>query len=250
MRRKTILFALSTASCAALEAEESAPSPPVPQQAVALTDAPNPVVNLTAPAKAEEAFVNDPRWHETVLAIAKAYPTWGRVDDEARWAPGLCRMPQPAQARISESEDSSTHGRKLYTVYAMDAQAYGFPPTATYGFQPVEGVEQVLVKEAFAPRELAAGEAWTMQLRPAVHEDKTYVPGDRRGLYLMFQLPTPAPDSDEGWVYATVDADLETVTAAGRIETCMGCHQTEEDRLFGLPNSVQAVPAAPKNATR
>lgn len=251
MARLVLLWALVLASCAALEADESdTPVSPVNQAAATQDRTAEPTVALavepTPDPEPEPEFVNDPRWHETVLAIAKAYPSWGRVDDEARWAPGLCRMPRPAQARISASDDATTHGSKLYTVYAMDAKAYGFPPGVAMGFQDVSGVKQVLVKEAFSPKEAPPDYDWQWKLRPATHEGKQYVPGDPRGIYVMFQLPKPDAESDAGWVYATVDADLKTVTAAGRIDSCMGCHQTEEDRLFGLPNSAQALPPTNK----
>ena len=42
--------------------------------------------------------------------------------------------------------------------------------------------------------------------------------------------------TDAGWVYGTVSADGKTVTAAGKVESCMKCHQdAKHDRLFGLP---------------
>ena len=43
------------------------------------------------------------------------------------------------------------------------------------------------------------------------------------------------PDTDEGWVYGTVSADGKTVTSAGRVQSCMNCHQdAPHDRLFGV----------------
>jgi hypothetical protein len=39
-----------------------------------------------------------------------------------------------------------------------------------------------------------------------------------------------------GWVYGTVAPD-GTVTSAGRVASCMGCHtpSAKHERLFGLP---------------
>ena len=37
-----------------------------------------------------------------LLEIAKVYEGYGRVDDETRWAPYLCRMPMPSIARLSQ----------------------------------------------------------------------------------------------------------------------------------------------------
>lgn len=52
----------------------------------------------------------------------------------------------------------------------------------------------------------------------------------------MMKLDPKTPGTDDGWVYATLAADGRTVTAAGRIESCMKCHrETKTDRLFGMP---------------
>jgi hypothetical protein len=44
------------------------------------------------------------------------------------------------------------------------------------------------------------------------------------------------PGSDAGWIYGTVAPD-GTVTSAGRVANCMGCHTSDarRERLFGLP---------------
>lgn len=58
------------------------------------------------------------------------------------------------------------------------------------------------------------------------------------GLYIMFKLDPSTPETDEGWVYATITPDGQ-VTAAGRVASCMGCHETSatHERLFGVPKS-------------
>jgi hypothetical protein len=52
----------------------------------------------------------------------------------------------------------------------------------------------------------------------------------------MFRLDPSTPDTDAGWVYATVTPDGQ-VTSAGRVASCMGCHETSatHERLFGVP---------------
>lgn len=224
-----------------MEEDSTEPAPALAARPVAEQPEPEQPRDVEQPT-----FENDTRWHDVAVAIATAYRTWGRVDDENRWAPGLCRMPQPSQARISASTDAPTHGRKLYTVYAMDAEAYGYPPTATFGFLKVEGLEQALVKEAFVPRKLAEGESYDVfhGPRPAIGDDGLYVPGEPAGLYMMFRVPNAPEFTDEGWVYATVEPDGQTVSAAGRVTTCMGCHTTQEDRLFGLPGKPTGKTAA------
>jgi hypothetical protein len=195
------------------------------------TAAPNHTPNAAPAAPAE----NDPRWHATLTAIAAGYSLWGRVDDEMRWAPTLCRMPTPARARISASDDAGTHGRKLYTLYAKDPVAYGAPPSM---MQPADqpdlsDISQVIVKEAFRPVE--TDQPHGLNLRPAEQGGKLYVPGEPMGLYVLFKpLASDPAATDAGWVYGTIAADMKTITGAGKIDSCMGCHQSLPGRLFGL----------------
>ena len=60
----------------------------------------------------------------------------------------------------------------------------------------------------------------------------------RRPAFIMFRLDPATPDTDEGWVYATV-SPAGQVTAAGRVACCMGCHETSatHERLYGVPLS-------------
>ena len=37
-------------------------------------------------------------------------------------------------------------------------------------------------------------------------------------------------------MYGTVTADGKKVTSAGRVASCMKCHETKATRLFGLPS--------------
>jgi len=180
-----------------------------------------------------------PAFAEAARAYAAEYTTWGRVDDELRWAPFLCRIPSPALARASASTDSATHGQKLYSVFAKNHHAYPNGPQT----------DQVVVKQS-----------WTAELVPGATYDPLaarvpadagdhfygYVQGDGgvyraaapAGLYIMFRLPPTTPDTDEGWVYATLTAAGE-VTAAGRVASCMTCHEVAtHERLFGVPTSV------------
>src|SRR4051794_531708 len=64
-----------------------------------------------------------PAFAETARQIAGTYMAWGRVDDELRWAPGLCRIPLPGVVCPSKSNDPTTHGQKLYSVFAKDRAA-------------------------------------------------------------------------------------------------------------------------------
>ena len=188
---------------------------------------------------------NDPAWHATLTAIAADYASWGRVDDEMRFAPFLCRMPQPGLMHLSTSEDPATHGEKIYSLYALDPEAYGAPKTVAFGeIKPpspeIAGLEQVIVKEAFVPAALTGAALETATLGsiqgeplPATREGVAYGRGPRAGLYVMLRPRDPEGPTDAGWIYGTIAAD-GTITGAGRIEQCMGCHQSEPGRLFGI----------------
>lgn len=199
----------------------------------------------------------DERFVDPLREVIGVYPRWGKIDDEARWAPGLCRAPRRPSARISDSDDAGTHGRKLYTLYALDPAAYG-APASNYG-EPVTrvaGMRQVVVKEAFTP--LGLDEARDMQappydhgLLPAVRDGKRYVPGERQGLFVMMKTAGDPAGTDAGWIYATVEPDLTTVSAIGVIASCASCHEQAGDgRLFGLPGLDAGRPEPHAGANR
>jgi hypothetical protein len=174
------------------------------------------------------------------LAIAGEYTAWGRVDDELRWAPFLCRQPLPGIARPSESHDSTTHGQKLYSVFVKHHDAY---PNGPYEDQVV--VKQSWTAElvstpdaAFSPGSYRAEPDAGDHFYPYAEGDGgVYRAAAPAGLFVMFRLDPATPDTDEGWVYATVSTSGE-VTSAGRVASCMGCHESAtHERLFGVPLS-------------
>jgi len=152
------------------------------------------------------------------LDVAKKYPSYGRVADLLAWAPTDCRAPVPAPPRPSVSRDPETHGRKLYHLYAKDFEAYRRSNDLP---QPAG---QVLVKESWIP---AAGST-----------SKKPVAGEKGPLFVM--MKTGDSDSDAGWLYATLTPDGRSVTAAGMIASCMECHQSKKDRLFGVKSCASA----------
>jgi hypothetical protein len=188
----------------------------------------------------------DKPFHKELLQAAQDYKAWGRVDDEARWAPYLCRMPSPGMARFSASKDAETHGQKLYSLFARQRKEY----VARDKTKPAT-VGQVIVKESWFPDEVtdkkpgrpgdAPGERRDAKsygdFYPyAAKGDKMYKAAKPAGLFIMFKLDPKTPGTDDGWVYGTVSADAKTVTAAGKVESCMKCHaDAKHDRLFGLP---------------
>lgn len=149
---------------------------------------------------------NNPNFHKQLLEVAGKYESYGKVNDLAKWAPWLCRMPPPPKASFSKAE-KSPHGRKLYFLYAADRNQY-------FENKPPQ-VGQVIVKESWIP--------------------ENNEPSKKFGLFIMMKLDPKTKGADQGWVYGTVSADGKTVSSSGRVESCMGCHvQTKNDRLFGM----------------
>jgi hypothetical protein len=81
----------------------------------------------------------------------------------------------------------------------------------------------------------------------AEKDNKKYVLGERGPLFIMYRTEKNTPGTDNGWVYGTLTPDGKTVTSAGRVASCMGCHTEApypkepkcEGRLFGLPEKVK-----------
>ena len=183
--------------------------------------------------------VNDARWHGQVQALVDGFQCWGSLDDAMRWAPLRCWIPA-VHARASAAPSSSPHGRKLYSLWALDAAAYGAEPTdpryeADLSLQA--DFEQALVKQAFRPVAVppeAPPHTFADGLGHAESDGRLFAPGEDAGLFLMFRPRQAVAPTDAGWVYASVLPD-GTITGAGPMASCMDCHTREEDRLFGLP---------------
>lgn len=185
-------------------------------------------------------------FHKELLQVAKDYKAWGRVDDEVRWAPTDCRMPPPARARFSASADADTHGQKLYSLFAKDRNAY-----LRLG-EKGAAVGQVVVKESWVPEETTEVKPGAIDRTKVVRDgdrptpddhfypyatrgDKAYKAAKPAGLFVMMKVDPETDGTDAGWVYGTLSADGKQVTAAGKVESCMKCHQdAKHDRLFGL----------------
>lgn len=186
---------------------------------------------------------------QRLLKAIENYKDFGRVDDQIRWAPWLCKMPAPSQARFSKSEDEDTHGQKLYFMFAKNRIEY---LAAGEKDQP-EG--QIIVKESWTHK------AWTGDSEPS-HEhnsesevynrsdqqaprSQSYFPFAKRDgkwfqadeqadLFVMMKSE-PSDRNDEGWTYAVVSADRESIIASGKLDSCMECHKdARRDRVFGI----------------
>jgi len=193
-------------------------------------------------------------FEDRLLEIAASYESYGRIDAAARWAPTDCRAPVvgPATPAFSRSEDADTHGLKLYSLFAKEQGPFG-SYVATGGPSPAG---QVVVKEAWIPEEVTDDATprkpltRKVQVRSGdrlVEREDSFLPYARKGgrlyharergpLFVMFKVGPGTPGTDAGWVYGTVTPDGTTVMSAGRVESCMRCHQdAPHDRLFGLP---------------
>lgn len=190
-----------------------------------------------APGEAPRAGGSSP-FAPRLLAAAKAYASYGRIGERASWAPTLCAAPLPENAeidvlRFSKSGDGGTHGQKLYYLYAADRQSYRADPAGAPA--ATSPVGQIIVKEAWVPEEVQGGPSGGSHSSGSIErEGRTYRPARVSGLFVMMKLDPATPDTDQGWVYGTVAADRVTVTSAGRVASCMGCHERAGfDRLFG-----------------
>lgn len=179
-----------------------------------------------------------------VLDAVRGYERFERVSDRPAWSPFLCQAPPAPGVLASESDDAATHGSKLYHLYAKDAVAYGADDATTHPLEPVSPapVGQVLVKEAWAPEPVLdaatalAKDGDGLRSDVAKRDGKLWRRGKQLELYVLMKVDPATPDTDRGWIYATVTPDLERVTAAGRVESCMRCHASApRDRQFGLP---------------
>jgi hypothetical protein len=145
--------------------------------------------------------VPDPK----ILDVAQNYASYGRVDGNPRSVLTDCRAPMPDPPRLSQSRDAETHGRKLYYLFAKDRLAY------LHARDLDQPIGQAVVKESWIPGN----------------------PATKGPLFMM--IKSDGAPSDAGWIYATATPDGKTITASGRLASCMDCHQgARRDRLFGL----------------
>jgi hypothetical protein len=162
---------------------------------------------------------------------------------------GIFESREPVE--VSTSGDASTHGKKLYLLFAK----FPLPVAGRKMKLPKNPVGQAVVKEAWIPEEVEdTGKPLPLirrQLKGVkpnhrVWHLETYVPyartgghlyhaKEKAGLFIMFKTDPNTPGTDEGWVYGTVTPDEKKVLSAGKVKSCMDCHRLAPyDRLFGL----------------
>lgn len=206
--------------------------------------------NGRAPAvigPAESTGEIDQRFVADVEHAFAEYKSWGRVDDELRWAPFLCRMPMPGRPTMSAAVDGA-HAHKLYSLFAKEHDAYAKLSTAQAHPSGNANASprplQMIAKESYVPEVVASapnalGSTGPLQEGDHFHpyakgaDGKTYRASQLAGVYFMIEKAEGTPGTDEGFIYATVTPSGQ-VTSAGRIASCMGCHaEAKHRRLFG-----------------
>jgi hypothetical protein len=236
------LSLLVVAACAGGQPEVESPPEPSQHADAPADPAPSPIATPNAAPAVDEA--NAGEHAPLVREIAASYGSWGAVDNQFHWAPGLCAMPAEAVQHMSGAPADSAHGEKVFVLHALDALAY-WKATDTKGKLPEtlartagplrtrKDVEQVLVKESFVPKKLGTGFHGGHTI-PAKRGDERFGAGDPIGLFVMAKLAGAPEGTDAGWIYATVAPDGD-VTASGSIAACRDCHAQQADRVFGVP---------------
>lgn len=220
---------------------------------------------------ADKAADPEQQLRDRILEAAQGYRGFDRVDDEARWAPYLCRMPNPSSPRFSASDDTGTHGgQKLYSIFAKDRRAYaslGREARSDESQQCIASRDgQVIVKESWVPKEMdgpvpvTKERVWRQERVDALekyltdgtrgtypfaqYDGKTFYASEQAGLFLMLRANADnayeTAHSVNGWIFATTSPDGKEITALGKIESCAGCHRdAPHDGLFGIPGEFE-----------
>ncbi|HVZ92977.1 MAG TPA: cytochrome P460 family protein [Phycisphaerales bacterium] len=176
-----------------------------------------------------------------LLEAGAEYRQWDRVSDRAHWAPEMCLALPKTDSQLSESADSSTHGGKLYYLFAK----YGGTYDREIGGRPQvpQQAGQVIVKQSWTPKEVPPERGSSEQSRSirerhslafAERDGKYWEPGEAKELFVMLKNDPPFYSTDGGWTYAVLTPDGGRVLRAGMLRDCMGCHEKAPfDSLFG-----------------
>ncbi len=201
--------------------------------------------NAAADASAPSSDVSE---HQRA-AVLGAGASYQRQD--AAWitgpaiAPMLSLMP-PAEPRHGGAEvllpfpslTISHGGRRVYHLYASDAEAYDAHVRDESAVEPGFFLihESWHARETGVPIERATPASTGARREQAVRgpDGRLYLPDEPYGLFVMLKEPPGTPGTDDGWVYATVSFDGREVFEVGRIASCMECHATApHQRLYG-----------------
>lgn len=196
----------------------------------------------------------DPRdhleWESIVLDAARQYRAqYGQVSGWS-WITTLCVPVDPLYLRIDDRSfhhetvaTGSSELGKIGVLFARHSSEY-LDSHETSGSQ----VGQTIVKEAYRP-EMYSGSSRRHDFIEGPRQEQYYA-GDLTALFIMHRLEPSTPDTDDGWIYATLvlpegesaqssfpfldETPSWEVTAVGKIDSCVQCHQAVgTGRLFG-----------------
>jgi hypothetical protein len=164
-------------------------------------------------------------WEETLRRMPLKFENI--LGKEFRYADTLCvanMNGKPAVqliGRVSEA-GSGGHAQKVYVLAVKDAAAF-----LKGDVQPIgQTIVKVTWKEA---------------------SPNSRIPGEAGPLFVMHRMDEATEGTDRGWLYAVLNADGSEIHHAGRIRSCMGCHEDAPvDRVFGLPESHKTLREDPK----
>ena len=184
-----------------------------------------------------EPDINEPQFHEALVSVAEEYLRYGMVNSIALPTTGEAVdsgdvAPKPF---MSESDHESSHGKKLYFLFAKKIGHYVNPDG-----KPAP-VEQAIVLESWTSNPSYPGarnlvnHASANRINPRTKVGNEILEiGQRQNFFIMTKLAEDTPKTDQGWVYGVVDSDTREVVASGKIASCMSCHVNGgNDRLFG-----------------
>lgn len=198
------------------------------------TDEPNASMPRANLSQNSSPIETSPEIQRDLLAIGREYSSWTLISDAARWAPTLCMPPRNTELHWSDSRDDGTHGRKLYYLRCNKPDLYDWLDRyADMNYRVPAGL--TIVKEAHVPLEMPPSGNGVDTSEVLQRDGKSYQVGPAASLFVMSKYDEATPNTDRGWVYATLNADGTTITSAGAIESCIKCHaETPKDRLFGF----------------
>ena len=183
--------------------------------------------------RANEENTNNPIFHDQLLAVANEYFEYGLVNPAPRMAITLCRQP-PRAPMLSESDDSNTHGKKLYFLFAKNSAHYLRQDNTD------SPIGQAFVKEAWkvipqdeTDRQFTHPSGKNVSSRATIGSKQVML-GDQHHLFIMLKTDSDTPETDQGWIYGVIDSQSKEVLGSGKIQSCIECHlDAKHDRLFG-----------------
>lgn len=130
----------------------------------------------------------------------------------------------PTTLFSSRSNDSSTHGNKIFKLFAKN------DPNYAYDIAQPEG--QTLVMQTWFAEKTHTSLGDGKSLRTG---DTDYLkPSTSKEFFIMLKSNSKEYATDSGWVYGEVSADGKTVIQKGLVASCMKCHdQSKTDRMLG-----------------